>query len=767
MDIVARGYGSSTSSGDGPAGLTDVEPDPDQTIAFLKALYPRLPEGVVSYTTFTVTQRSINVPQRLGTWTAEENNGRPATHDYEWLAARIHRSTQGAPPTPEESAQHFPHVPITGAFLRLPTTMAEWPTGNRRGGQSNVCELVGFVLNGDYDVPGHHKRNENKLPLPPDADTVLDIWTQAVGKAPTLVWTTGGGINGAWLLDTPVRLPDGEEGAALLKQWRAASGRFHDRVVRAANARDMHHDSVPNNDRLMRIPGTVNAKLGVEPKLARLVTTDGPRYSLTDLLTLAPEPVQTDDGSLVDPITGEVLRGPRPVIQGRAAGSARSTSDDGETPWGHYDREIWKRGTFRDLLTRDGWAEEGFHNGVLRFWRPGKGPGEQISATLGANEGVGALSYGAKFFVFSDNAPGLLGTTYKDQFLSPSLYRAVVQHGGDMKASAAELRRSGYGAPRVPAQKPAPTADAWADFQMPTFRPSDYKTVQDAEGNVRRVLTDAAKARITAQMNGETAPDADGETAPEGPIIPGRIPPSFWDRRPVLQHIRQAAHSQCCSSDVFLYAYLARMSALIDHRIRINTGAKQPVCPNIYVGICARSGTNKSSSVAGARDLTYTPEHRDVLDGVPIGTGEGMAEGLMGTVMEDDPDGKTGKDGVVKQTSVRKQVRHNIFFDVDEGETLIRLGSRDGSSLWPSIRVAWTGGPLGQLNATAERNRVIPARSYTISMVVGFQYSNVLKVIQDDETGTAQRFIWCNAVDPDIPMDPVDWPGECRTALRR
>ncbi|GHG15427.1 hypothetical protein GCM10018777_31460 [Streptomyces albogriseolus] len=196
MDIVARGYGSSTSSGDGPAGLTDVEPDPDQTIAFLKALYPRLPEGVVSYTTFTVTQRSINVPQRLGTWTAEENNGRPATHDYEWLAARIHRSTQGAPPTPEESAQHFPHVPITGAFLRLPTTMAEWPTGNRRGGQSNVCELVGFVLNGDYDVPGHHKRNENKLPLPPDADTVLDIWTQAVGKAPTLVWTTGGGING-------------------------------------------------------------------------------------------------------------------------------------------------------------------------------------------------------------------------------------------------------------------------------------------------------------------------------------------------------------------------------------------------------------------------------------------------------------------------------------------------------------------------------------------------------------------------------------------
>lgn len=267
---------------------------------------------------------------------------------------------------------------------------------------------------------------------------------------------------------------------------------------------------------------------------------------------------------------------------------------------------------------------------------------------------------------------------------------------------------------------------------------------------------------IVSDITETTPDDADTHetkaTAPDN-RPPGKLPVSFYDRRPVLKHIRQAAHAAGCSADAVLYASLTRLSAIVDHRIRVNTGVKKPVGLGILTGIVGASGAGKSSSIEEARDIFPLPEGRDFLDGLPVGSGEGIAEALMGTVDEEDPS-RTDKNGNPRLVPTRRQVRHNAFFDVDEGDTLIRLGSREGSSLWPTIRSLWSGGVLGQQNATAERNRIIPARSYAISMIVGFQEPNAVKVIQDNETGTAQRFFWVQAVDPDIPLDETDHPGD-------
>lgn len=456
---TSRGQTSTPTGASGytvPNGTDNSQkltPDTDTIVRFLKTIYPQYPAGVVGFTAFTVTQRSVNVPQRLGEWTAEENNGRTVTHDHEWLAERMVRISEGVIPRGKDEVgnpDYWNGVPVTGIFLRVPTTMADWPTGNQRGGQSNVCALVGFVLDGDHGAEGH-KRNKDGLPNPSSAAEVMDIWAEAIAGRPTMVWNSGNGVNGFWGLEQPVLVPDNEDGALLLATWRAASQRFHERVVRTAKSRGLHHDSVPNNDRLMRVAGTINAKKDTTPKLSTIISCDGPRYSLTDLFAMAPEPIETEDGALIDAITGEVVREARkhrPAIGNGTVHSARSGYEDGEKPWESYDREMWETGGFLQMIQMDGFTPEGYHGGILHLWRPGKGHGEQISATFGANDGIGALSHGAKFYSWSDNAPGLLGDPAGalGRFVGPYEYLAYTRYNGNFVDCSAALYRMGYGA---------------------------------------------------------------------------------------------------------------------------------------------------------------------------------------------------------------------------------------------------------------------------------------------------------------------------------
>lgn len=248
-----------------------------------------------------------------------------------------------------------------------------------------------------------------------------------------------------------------------------------------------------------------------------------------------------------------------------------------------------------------------------------------------------------------------------------------------------------------------------------------------------------------------------GQEEQDTAAVIGKLSASFYDQRDVLKKIRQYAHAMCCSADVVLYATMARLAGMIDHRIKVDTGVKKPASLNLFVGIIDSSGSSKSTSNEASEDLLTAPDHREFLDGIPIGSGEGVAEALMGERDKEDFN-QLDKKGQPKVVRVREQVRHNLYFYVDEGEALIRIAGRDGASLWPSIRSAWQAGTLGQTNATAERRRFIKRGTYAMGMVAGFQYTNALVVLRDSITGTAQRFVWCPAVDPDIPMDPVPLP---------
>jgi hypothetical protein len=198
---------------------------------------------------------------------------------------------------------------------------------------------------------------------------------------------------------------------------------------------------------------------------------------------------------------------------------------------------------------------------------------------------------------------------------------------------------------------------------------------------------------------------------------------------------------------------LARVAAITPHTLLLPAivGTPKPLC--YFAGIVAPPGIGKSDANGIGAELVPAPEY--VSDQVPPGSGEGLAELLFDLVEEPNDDGKGSH-------KVKRQVRHNAYIYADEGQVLADLGSRSGSVLLPVIREIWSGVALGQQNASVERNRRVPAYSYNYGIVAGFQVARVGPLLDDAEAGTPQRFGWAYAIDPTVPEDLPEWPGELR-----
>jgi hypothetical protein len=236
-----------------------------------------------------------------------------------------------------------------------------------------------------------------------------------------------------------------------------------------------------------------------------------------------------------------------------------------------------------------------------------------------------------------------------------------------------------------------------------------------------------------------------------------RLPDEFWNARPALAHIRRAAHSRNRSATAVLHVVLARLAAIIPHTIELPAIVGAPAPLNYFVVLVAVPGIGKSSANAIGAQLLPADEH--VADQLPPGSGEGLAEVLFGMVTEEDDDGKKIK--------VKRQVRYNAFVYVDEGQTLAELGGRKGSTLLPTLRTIWTGGVIGNTNASAERVRVVPAGLYAFGVVLAMQEGKAGLLLDDVDAGTPQRFLWTLATDASIPDETPEWPGPLKVCVDR
>ena len=151
------------------------------------------------------------------------------------------------------------------------------------------------------------------------------------------------------------------------------------------------------------------------------------------------------------------------------------------------------------------------------------------------------------------------------------------------------------------------------------------------------------------------------------------LPQKFWDAKPVLKHIQQAAHSRSCSADGVFYSVLARLAAYKSYNITVETGigGLNGASLNLLVALIGYPGGGKSTSAEISADLFPLPlvplmkVQGEMILGkldcpeLPIGTGEGLCEAYMGSVKE--PTGDVNKNGTAKVESKRTQVRNNYF----------------------------------------------------------------------------------------------------------
>jgi Bifunctional DNA primase/polymerase, N-terminal len=216
------------------------------------------------------------------------------------------------------------------------------------------------------------------------------------------------------------------------------------------------------------------------------------------------------------------------------------------------------------------------------------------------------------------------------------------------------------------------------------------------------------------------------------------IPDEVWIARPWLAAIRDRARETDDCPDAVLGAALGCYAASVPHTVKILTGIKQPLGTSLLVGLVSPSGLGKSSAWGLARSELAPLDGADVF---PLPSGEGIAEALMGWVENINPvDGK-----VIKE---RQQVKHNAVYYIDEGAALNAGMTRDGASVGATMRALFSDSLLGNTNASEDRRRIIPAGSYSLAVVVGYQETTVLPVIRDLASGMAQRFLWFSALPP-------------------
>ncbi|WP_033438394.1 hypothetical protein [Saccharothrix sp. NRRL B-16314] len=239
-----------------------------------------------------------------------------------------------------------------------------------------------------------------------------------------------------------------------------------------------------------------------------------------------------------------------------------------------------------------------------------------------------------------------------------------------------------------------------------------------------------------------------------GPAL--NLPDEFWTARPVLRHIRDAARSRFASPDAVLGAVLARQSAYLnpgDNVDLYSTGNGAPM--TVFAIILGHPGTGKGQAVRCATDLLTVPKHlTDEFRARSLGSGEGMIEAYYGMADDIGPKGEPVK--------VRAQVRSNVLFELDEGESLLKvITGRSGTTVAQMIRSAWSGENLGQANASAERDRQLLAGGYSMGLVIGFQPDTIGPLFDPKQVGggTPHRFLFCSALDPDAPEELPPWPG--------
>lgn len=451
-----------------------------------------------------------------------------------------------------------------GIYLRT-TTVNRRLDQTERGGADDSHAFPGLWADVDFGSIGH-KPGPNSLPLPPDAAAAWKLVTESGLPAPTLWIHSGGGLYPWWLLDTPVVLDDEHRpmAADLSAKWQQALGQS------AEHLGWDYGTGVGDLSRVLRVPGTVNRKAGLE-RPCRIVEDVGRAYTLTELLeavaAVTPQPA------------------PRAVPQHTVL---LFGAHDGRSAFDQLDEHT----TFDDILTGAGWARHDSRHpaSINQCWtRPGNPEHDCSAHTLEANPHV---------LVVHSEAGGL--PTGGGQKLTRGRVFAHLHHHGDERAAALDIFAAIGGRDCTPAAAALP---------------------------LPREVRQPAAATVPAGVDHVTGEVSD-EYQPK--LEPGAISgDDFWQQRPELQTIHQFARARRAAPWAVFGCVLTRIIAYTEPNVVLPPIIGGDASLNFFLGIVGPSGGGKGAAESAAKDLLAVGAGGRNLIEAGVGSGEGITHTYM------------------------------------------------------------------------------------------------------------------------------------------
>jgi hypothetical protein len=283
-----------------------------------------------------------------------------------------------------------------------------------------------------------------------------------------------------------------------------------------------------------------------------------------------------------------------------------------------------------------------------------------------------------------------------------------------------------------------------------------------AGGQVRRVapgeVADAlswGRARAAAKTDADVLSELGGHKhAPPTVAVPagGEHLAELWDQRPVFRHLHDFARARSAAPAAVLAAAVARAVAMVPPEYVLPPLVGSVGTLNQFFALVGKSGRGKGSATGAARDalelvtgpagsLTAAwrdPIGKENLYSCDVGSGEGLLAGYV--VYRPTP-----------KPARLHRVRACVMFNVPEVDHLAAVGGRQGATLLPVLRKAWSGEDLNSQYVDPAKRLRVDANTYRCVVLAGVQPRRAGVLLDDSDGGTPQRFVWLPTDDPGAP----------------
>lgn len=252
----------------------------------------------------------------------------------------------------------------------------------------------------------------------------------------------------------------------------------------------------------------------------------------------------------------------------------------------------------------------------------------------------------------------------------------------------------------------------------------------------------AARALGAAGFGDRTQPRSDDASPLPSLELPDderRAVESFWSERVELAHVRDFARARRCSPWALLGVVLGHAVAAVPPHVVLPPIVGSAASLNLFCALVGPSGAGKGAAESAALEAV---DHGSKVETFAPGSGEGLTTLFARRVRQSKEDGGGWS---------TKRIRDAVVLSAPEVDALVALGGRQGATLLPQLRQAWSGEALGFAYSDPEKALRVERHSYRLALVVGVQPGRAAPLLDDADGGTPQRFLWLPVVDAEAP----------------